>query len=46
MTPRWVLPEYIGDALPAEALRIERLRRRMLDLFIAHGYELVIPPII
>jgi ATP phosphoribosyltransferase regulatory subunit len=46
LTPRWLLPEYIEDALPAEALRIERLRRRMLDLFIAHGYELVIPPII
>ncbi|MPZ42029.1 MAG: ATP phosphoribosyltransferase regulatory subunit [Betaproteobacteria bacterium] len=46
MTPRWVLPEYIEDALPTEAMRIERLRRRMLDLFVAHGYELVIPPII
>lgn len=46
MTPRWVLPEYIEDALPAEAMRIERLRRRMLDLFNAHGYELVIPPTI
>lgn len=46
MTPRWVLPEYIEDALPAEAMRIERLRRRMLDLFIVHGYELVIPPTI
>ena len=43
---RWVLPEYIEDALPAEAMRIERLRRRMLDLFIGHGYELVIPPTI
>ena len=23
----WLLPEYIADALPAEAERIERLRR-------------------
>jgi ATP phosphoribosyltransferase regulatory subunit len=46
VTARWVLPEYIEDALPAEAMRIERLRRRMLDLFIGHGYELVIPPTI
>jgi ATP phosphoribosyltransferase regulatory subunit len=46
LTPRWVLPEYIEDALPAEAMRIERLRRRMLDLFVVHGYELIIPPTI
>lgn len=46
MTPRWVLPEFIEDALPAEAMGIERLRRRILDLFAAHGYELVIPPMI
>ncbi|MCC6534207.1 MAG: ATP phosphoribosyltransferase regulatory subunit [Burkholderiales bacterium] len=46
MTPRWALPEYIEDALPGEALRIERLRRRILDLFFRHGYELVIPPLI
>ena len=27
----WLLPEYIADALPAEAARIERLRRTMLE---------------
>ena len=43
---RWLLPEYIEDILPAEALRIERLRRRLLDLFRGHGYELVIPPML
>jgi len=43
---RWVLPEYIEDILPAEAARIERLRRAILDLFAAHGYELVIPPLL
>ena len=46
MTTRWALPEYIEDALPAEALRIETLRRRLMDLFISHGYEPVIPPLI
>ena len=40
----WVLPEYIEDILPAEAARIERLRRDILDLFIVHGFELVMPP--
>jgi len=46
MMPRWVLPEYVEDALPFEARRIERLRRIVLDLFDTHGYELVIPPLI
>lgn len=43
---KWLLPEYIDDILPAEAARVERLRRRILDLFHAHGYELVVPPMI
>jgi len=43
---RWLLPEYIEDILPAEAQRIEGLRRRILDLFRAHGYELVMPPLL
>ena len=30
---KWLLPEYIEDVLPAEARRIEALRRAMLDLF-------------
>ncbi|MGZ8198709.1 MAG: ATP phosphoribosyltransferase regulatory subunit, partial [Burkholderiales bacterium] len=42
----WLLPEYIEDILPAQAARIERLRRAMLDLFAVHGYELVIPPLL
>lgn len=46
MNPRWALPEYIEDVLPAEAGRVERLRRKVLDLFAAHGYEYVIPPLI
>ncbi|MCC6209794.1 MAG: ATP phosphoribosyltransferase regulatory subunit [Burkholderiales bacterium] len=43
---RWLLPEHIDDILPAEAMRIERLRRSILDLFIAKRYQLVIPPLI
>ena len=42
----WLLPEYIEDILPAEAARIERLRREVLDLFALHGYELVMPPLL
>jgi ATP phosphoribosyltransferase regulatory subunit len=43
---RWLLPEAVADALPNEAVRIEALRRRLLDEFAAQGYELVIPPLL
>ena len=43
---RWLLPEYIEDILPAEAARIESLRRKILDEFAAWGYELVMPPLL
>jgi ATP phosphoribosyltransferase regulatory subunit len=47
MTMRnWLLPEYIEDVLPAEAARYEQVRRTILDLFRAHGYQLVIPPLL
>lgn len=42
----WLLPEYIEDVLPAEAARIETLRRKLLDLFKVHGYQYVIPPML
>lgn len=42
----WLLPEYIEDVLPAEAARIETLRRSLLDLFKVHGYQYVIPPML
>jgi ATP phosphoribosyltransferase regulatory subunit len=43
---RWVLPEYVEDILPAEAMRIETLRRKILDLFFKNKYEFVIPPLL
>ncbi|MDR0701710.1 MAG: ATP phosphoribosyltransferase regulatory subunit [Azoarcus sp.] len=43
---RWVLPDYIQDVLPDEAVRLENLRRRLLDAFRARGYQLVIPPLV
>ncbi len=43
---KWVLPEYIEDILPAQAMRIEHLRRKILDLFFKHKYELVMPPLL
>ncbi len=46
MRSAWLLPEHIADVLPAQAQRIEALRRSLLDQALAYGYELVIPPII
>jgi ATP phosphoribosyltransferase regulatory subunit len=43
---KWLLPESVADALPDEAARLEALRRRLLDLYAACGYELVQPPLI
>lgn len=42
----WLLPEYIADALPAEAARLEQLRRGLLDHFRANGFEFVMPPML
>ena len=42
----WLLPEYIADALPAEAARIEQLRRTVLDHCQVHGFEFVMPPML
>ena len=43
---RWQLPDGIEEVLPAQAATVERLRRRLLDLFRSWGYELVIPPLV
>ncbi len=43
---KWILPEYVEDILPAEALRIEKMRRRIMDWLLVHGYELVAPPLL
>jgi ATP phosphoribosyltransferase regulatory subunit len=42
----WLLPEAIEDLLPAEAAQVEILRRRFLDEFARHGYQLVAPPLL
>ena len=43
---KWLLPEAIEDVLPAEAARVESLRRTLLDHFRVRGYRLVQPPLI
>jgi len=42
----WLLPENLADILPAEARRIEDLRRDLLDLYRTYGFELVAPPLV
>ncbi len=46
MSSAWLLPEHIADVLPAEARRVEDLRRTMLDVARSHGFELVMPPLL
>ena len=46
MSSAWLLPEHIADVLPAEARRIEELRRQWLDLARGYGFELVMPPML
>jgi len=46
MKERWLLPEGIDEVLPLQAARLERLRRRLLDLYAGWGYELIMPPFI
>jgi len=43
---RWLLPDGVEEILPAEAYRLESLRRELLDLYESWGYELVITPLI
>lgn len=43
---RWLLPDGIEEILPADASRLERLRRDVLDLFGTWGYRLVVTPLI
>ncbi len=43
---RWLLPDHIQDTLPPEADKLEALRRRLLDTFRLHGYQLVMPPLL
>ena len=43
---RWLLPDGVEEILPAEAYKLESLRRRLLDLYESWGYQLVITPLI
>ena len=40
----WMLPDGMDEMLPPQARQIETLRRQLLDLYHAWGYDLVLPP--
>ncbi|MBL8501674.1 MAG: ATP phosphoribosyltransferase regulatory subunit [Nitrosomonas sp.] len=42
----WLLPEFVEDILPAEAIHIEGMRRQIIDLLMVHGYQQVVPPLL
>lgn len=46
MNNLWLLPAGIDDLLPADAARLEGLRRALIDHFTACGYDLVFPPLV
>ena len=41
---RWLLPDGMDEVLPPQASRMEELRRALLDLYHAWGYDQVMPP--
>ncbi len=43
---RWLLPNGIDELVADDARALEALRRKLLDLFDAWGYDLAIPPIV
>jgi ATP phosphoribosyltransferase regulatory subunit len=43
---RWLLPAGITESLPEEAIQLETLRHKLLNLYGLWGYQLVIPPMI
>ena len=42
----WMLPGYVEDILPVEALHIEIMRRKIIDRLLVNGYQQVIPPLL
>jgi len=42
----WLLPEGVEEILPDEAIKLEMLRRSVIDDLTARGFQLVMPPVI
>ena len=46
MSTHWRLPKGVDEVLPPQAWELERLRRRVLDVFVSWGYDYLEPPVI
>jgi len=43
---RWSLPDGVDELLAPRALEVEKLRRKLVDLYVASNYEFIIPPLL
>ena len=43
---RWLLPDGVQETLPPDAIAVETLRSRILNIFQSWGYDLVMPAMI
>ena len=41
----WLLPEGVEEILPEHAIKLEQLRRQILDELAARDFQLVMPPV-
>ena len=46
MKKNWRLPKGVDEVLPPVAWHLESLRRKVLDVFVAWGFEYIEPPVI
>ena len=46
MSTHWRLPKGVDEVLPPQAWELERLRSRVLDVFVSWGYDYLEPPVI
>ena len=44
--PIWSLPDGVEDLLPPQAWELERIRRKVLDLFRDRGFDYIEPPLV
>ena len=44
--PVWSLPDGVEDLLPPQAWELERIRRKVLDIFRNRGFDYIEPPLI
>ena len=43
---RWSLPDGVDELLPPKAIKVEMLRRKLIDQYISSSYEFITPPIL